>query len=76
MCQYEGCKGLYGAAYKGSESVYLEVSVLCPKCCLPVKAESFVHFGGEIYQPALACHCGWGLFVTVKPKTAFLSRKD
>jgi hypothetical protein len=77
MCQYEQCKGEYAKAYAASESVVVELLARCQKCAnpLPMKAESFVHFGGERWDAEMTCDCGATLTITVHPKTMFLRRK-
>jgi|SRR6185295_3907416 len=76
MCQYEKCIGSYGEAYRGCESVFLEVFLLCPKCAHQIQDSTHIHFGGEQWQPTFKCpNCEWSVFLTVKPKTMFLSRK-
>lgn len=76
MCQYEKCTGSYGEAYRGCESVFFEVSLLCPKCAHQIQDSTHIHFGGEQWQPTIKCpNCEWSVFLTVKPKTMFLSRK-
>jgi hypothetical protein len=75
MCRYENCTGPRGETYRDHESVFLETSMLCPKCAHSIQDAGHVHFGGEQWQPSAKCpNCEWSLFLTIIPKTAFPRR--